>query len=525
MSLLLLFALATTSVESRIDSVIAYPDQAMVIRKALVPVAGSEQLVFSGLTGLLDDNSIRIRAAGFKIGEVQVKPGYSAQPTGRVKTLADSLDALSAKDRVFTDEQDVLKAKETFLNSIKLGAPELMSKELSQGRVDAGSWSAALGFLAGELTTVRKRQAELERLRKDLGLVISAVNQELANARAQWENRKTIVVDVFAEQSGSYDVSLSYSVPFSVAWNPYYELRANPSSLNVGITYYARLSQRTNEDWNDVKVLLSTARPSAGGAAPEPVGWYLDIYEPRAYPKPAAAKASRVMPAPGAALLDFEQAREEAPTPPVETGISLQYDIPGRISLKSGEDPKKLFLHQASLPTEFHYYAYPRISEISFLRGKVQNGSDFIFLAGQGNTYVGDEFTGHTWLASIAPGESADLSFGVDDRVKVKRELVKSLTSKSGIVGNLTKVDFVYKTTVENYHAKPVQMTLIEQIPVAQNKAIKVTLGRLEPKPDEESNDLGTYTFKLELKPQEKLSVNLAYSVEYPAGKSISGLY
>jgi hypothetical protein len=39
------------------------------------------------------------------------------------------------------------------------------------------------------------------------------------------------------------------------------------------------------------------------------------------------------------------------------------------------------------------------------------------------------------------------------------------------------------------------------------------------------NTDLGTYTFRLELKPQAKLEVNLAYSVEYPTGKNISGLY
>ena len=228
------------------------------------------------------------------------------------------------------------------------------------------------------------------------------------------------------------------------------------------------------------------------------------------------------MPVPGAMA---EQEAAEAPAPPIETGISLQYDIPGRVTLKSGEDAKKLFLHDATLPAEFRYYAYPRMDQAAFLRGKVQNNTDFIFLQGEGNTYVGDEFTGHTSLANIAPGESVDLSFGVDDRVKVKRELVSSYTSKSGIVGNLTKVDFVYKTTVENYHDKPIEMTLVEQIPVSQNKAIKVTLTKLEPKSDEENKDLGTYTFKLELKPQEKLEVNLAYSVEYPTGKNISGLY
>jgi uncharacterized protein (TIGR02231 family) len=237
--------------------------------------------------------------------------------------------------------------------------------------------------------------------------------------------------------------------------------------------------------------------------------------------------AMKVMPAPGAAAMDGEFAREEAepPAPPVETGISLQYVIPGRVSLKSGEDAKKLFLHDATLPTEFRYYAYPRIDPVAYLRGKVQNNTDFIFLSGQGNTYVGDEFTGHAWIANIAPGESADLSFGVDDRVKVKRELVKSFTSRSGIIGNLTRVDFTYKTTVENYHAKPIALSLVEQIPVSQNKAIKVTLTRLDPKPDEENKELGTSTYKLELKPQEKSVINLAYTVEYPNGKNISGLY
>jgi uncharacterized protein (TIGR02231 family) len=500
----------------------------MVIRKASATITGSQQLVFSGLPGMLDDNSVRVRAAGLSIGEVQVKPGYIAEPTGKVKTLEDSLERLNAQDRLLRDEQDVLKAKETFLNSVKLGGPELMSKELTAGKVDAASWGAALNFLATGLIDVHRRNAELEKLRRELGRVISAVNQELAGTRARWENRKTLLVDVIAEQSGTYDVSMSYNVPSSVSWSPYYELRAAPSNQNVNVTYYARLSQHSNEDWNDVKVILSTARPSVGGAAPEPVAWYLDIYQPVEYDRRSYGKsAATVMPTPGVAVEGNgpDEEAAEAPAPPTETGISLQYVIPGRVSLKSGEDPKKLFLHDATLPTEFRYYAYPRVNELAYLRGKVQNNSDFIFLAGQSNTYVGDEFTGKTWLANIAPGESSDLSFGVDDRVKVKRELVKSLTSKSGIVSNLTKIDFVYKTTLENYHSKPIEMTLIEQIPVSQNKAIKVTLVKLEPKPDEENKDLGTSTFKLELKPQEKLVINLAYSVEYPTGKSISGLY
>jgi uncharacterized protein (TIGR02231 family) len=527
MNSLLIVVLLTLNVESRIDSVIAYPDQAIVIRKATVNLAGTEQLAFGDLTGTLDDNTVRIKAEGLRIGEVQVRPGYLAKPTGRVKLLEDSLERLRTQDRTYADEQEVLKAKETFLNSIKLGAPELISKELAFGRVDAASWGSALGFLGAELVKVKARKAELERIRSELGKIVTAVSRELSNARARDENRKTILVDVAADQSGPYDVTLSYGVPSSVSWSPYYELRASPSEQKVNVTYFARIGQRTNEDWNNAKLILSTGRPSAGGVAPEPQAWYLNIYEP-IYSTCMRGKAA-AMPAPPAMSGEMdmmeEKAAEQTRMPPVETGISLQYVIPGRVSLKSGEDPKKLFLHDAKLPVEFAYYAYPRVEETAYLRGKLQNNTDYIFLAGQGNTYVGDEFTGRTYLGSIAPGESADLSFGVDDRVKVKRELIKSLTSRSGLLANRTKVEFVYKTTVENYHSKPVRMTLVEQIPISQNKEIGIVLGRLEPKPDETNKDLGTFKFKIELKPQEKFKVDLAYSVEYPTGKQISGLY
>ena len=77
---LILTALLALNVESTIDSVVVYTDQAMVVRKAIVTVSGSGQLEFADLPGILDDNSVRIRAEGLKIGEVQVKPGYLAEP-------------------------------------------------------------------------------------------------------------------------------------------------------------------------------------------------------------------------------------------------------------------------------------------------------------------------------------------------------------------------------------------------------------------------------------------------------------
>jgi uncharacterized protein (TIGR02231 family) len=530
---LLLAALMALNVESTIDSVVVYPDQAMVVRTARLQVSGSDQLVFPDLPGILDDNSVRIRAPGLKIGEVQVKPGYTAEPTPRVKQLQDSVKKLGRLARQYADEGKVLEAKLVFLNSVKLGGPELMSKELTGARVDAGSWNSALNFLADQLTAVNKRQAELEELKTALELVSSAVERELEDVRARVENRKTVVADVIATTGDRYDVTLSYQVPGSVSWEPYYELRASPTDENVSLAYYVRMEQSTNEDWNGVNMALSTAQPSAGGVAPEPRPWYLDLAEAQGYVLMNKAdlgivnNPSRGWPTSAAVQAQTGQ-YNQPPVPQVtsiEAGISLQYAMPGKITLKSGEDAKKFFLHDEKMPADFSYYAYPRIRTASYLRAKLQNSSDFVFLAGSANTYVGDEFTGKTALPNIAPGESANPSFGIDDRMKVSHKRVRIFTSKTGLFGKRTRVELEFKTTVENYHNKPVTMTLVEQIPTSAHNDIKVGLTKLDVKGAIENKDNGTYTYTLEMKPQEKVVVNIGYFVEYPTQTKIAGLF
>jgi uncharacterized protein (TIGR02231 family) len=530
MHAIILAALVAVNVSSHIDSVVVYPDQAMVVRKATAGVSGSTQLVFAELPGILDDNSVRIRVPGLKLGEVQVKPSYIAEPTPRVKLLEDSLKRLDRRAKVLANEKAMLAAKMEFLASVKAAGPDQMSKELSGGKVDPDNWNAAIGFLGTQMMAVSGRQLDLDEQASELSLVRRAVAQELADVRARVENRKTVVVDVAAAEPGSYDVTLGYRLPGAVSWEPYYELRAMPADETVTLAYYVRMEQSTNEDWNNVAMMLSTARPSAGGVAPEPRPWYVDLAEAQSYKLiTRQERALSQLAGLQAGTEDYHRgvaAQTAIPQAvPVEAGISLQYAMPGRITLKSGEDPKKFFLTDTKMAAGFSYYAYPRVRTAPYLRASVQNGSDFVFLAGKANTYVGDEFTGSTRLSNVAPGESASPSFGVDDRMKVHHQRTRLLTSRSGLFSKRTRTEFGFKTTIENYHTKPVTMTLIEQIPTSANSGIKVGLTKLEPRGWVANKDNGTYTFTFEMKPQEKLVVNISYVVEYPTATKVAGLF
>jgi uncharacterized protein (TIGR02231 family) len=530
MNSLLLAALVAVNVHSKIDSVVVYPDQAMVIRKATVEVSGSGQLTFAELPGVLDDNSVRIRVPGLKLGEVQVKPSYLAEPTPRVRLLEDSLRSVERRARILGNEKAMLEAKMEFLKSVKASGPEQMSKEMSYGKVDPGNWNAAIGFLGSQMMAVSQRQLEVEEQEAALGKVRYAVARELADVRARVENRKTVTVDV-AGGAGSYSVTLSYRVPGEVSWEPYYELRALPDEDAVTLAYYVRMEQSTNEDWDNVGMLLSTARPSAGGTAPEPRPWYVDLAEAQSYTliarqeKTLVQAQSRIMADEEFARMSVRTTADLVGVQPVDAGISLQYAMPGRVTLKSGEDAKKFFLHDERMAAEFSYYSYPRIRTAPYLRAKLQNSSDFVYLAGKASTYVGDEFTGSTALANVAPGESAAPSFGVDDRMKVHHQRTRLYTSRTGLFAKRTRTEFEFRTTIENYHAKPVTVTLVEQVPTSAHNDIKVGLAKLEPRGWVENKDNGTYTYSFEMKPQDKVTVSIGYWVEYPTATKIAGLF
>jgi uncharacterized protein (TIGR02231 family) len=522
----LLLAIQAMTVSSQVDSVVVYPYQVQVIRNATVSVSGPGELALTGLPGGLDDNSVRIKAPGIRVGEVQVKRGYLAEPTPEVKRLEQKVKDLEDGLKGLEDEAAVLKAKEDFLNSIKLGAPEIIAKDLQQGKLAAESWRGALSFVGDELVKVKARAVKLARERSDKSDQLDAARKEYGDARSAIENRKEISFD-YAADAGTFDLQVSYVISSAAQWSPYYELRAKPGEGKVDVSYFAKLAQRTGEDWNAVKVVLSTMRPSLGETAPQPEPWYLSIFEPSYGQR--MKKGMLMAPAPSSGVMDKMEAgyaeEKAAEIQPVETGISLQYAIPGRVSLKSGEAARKLSLKQVGLPAEFQYYALPKVREQAFLTGKLINSSEFVFLAGPGNTYVGDEYTGSTYIGAVAPQESAEVSFGTDERVKVKRELVRSFKSKSGLFAKTEKMNFVYKTTVENYGSKPIDIKVVEQVPVSQQAEIKVTVTRVEPKFLEEDRDKGTYNWKPTIDPRGKFEINLEFTVEYPAGKQISGLY
>ena len=130
-------------------------------------------------------------------------------------------------------------------------------------------------------------------------------------------------------------------------------------------------------------------------------------------------------------------------------------------------------------------------------------------------------YVGQTYLNPEVVGDSLVLSMGRDDRISVKRDVLKDLTSVKTI-GSSKKVAKAYEITVRNNKKTPVNLEVLDQLPIARNKDIIV-----EPEDingAEYKADYGRLLWRVKLAPSETRKIRLSYSVKYPKDKQIQGL-
>ena len=503
---------------SRIDSVVIYPDRVMVTRVAEFEIKEPTEVVFSDLPGAIDDQSVRIKAKNLKVGEVLVKPGYTKIPLPRTKELEARVKKLEIKDRTLSDEAVVQQEKEKFLNSLSVIHREVFSKEIMGAKISPDSWREGLRFVSEELAKLKERILGIEMERRELKKKLDALKAELQDIQSYSKNRKSIVFDVHPDKGGRYMIELRY-ILYGANWKTYYELRARPSQSTIDLSYYSKVSQRTGEDWNDVQLILSTSKPAYGGAPPEPHPWYIDLYTPG----PERRARAEVLDAAAPSEV-FDEEHAKAPTP-VESGISIIYPLPGRHTVKSGEPEHKLRIVDVHIKADFKYFIIPRHSEFAYLTGKFRNDTDYLFLEGEAGTYVGDDFTGNYYLPPIAPDQEQTLSFGIDERVKVKRELEKSKVSKGGLVKKNTKYEFIYENKIENFHKKEIVCEIVDFVPVSQNPNVKVDDVKFEPNPtDDKEKEMGIYRWETSIPPGKEYTIKVFFTVEAPMEGEVEGL-
>jgi uncharacterized protein (TIGR02231 family) len=530
-----------TTIDAPIVAITVFTDRARVTRRGTARLTpGEHSLAIEGLPTTLEADSVRAsgRGAGITILGAELATEFVTKPPEPVLAdLIGQLEQLQESDRALSDGDTIMAERIEFLRALRASGGADLGKGLAYGRASLDAVESVASYLARELENAQTRRRSIGQQRRDLARQIEAVRARLNQIQhGQQRERREIRVAVEAAAEADLDLEVTYLV-WGASWEPSYDIRLAADG-GVALSYLAQVRQQTGEDWPAVQLALSTARPAVSATIPELHPWYIDIPRPMP-PPPMPMMAMRTMAAPAAApqaagAADMEMAAfmMEEPAPPpaakiaeatIESGgAAVTYRVARPVAVPSDGSPHRTTVTTLDLGARLDYVTAPKIASEAYLRAKIKNSSAFVLLPGWANIFHSDDFVGRTRLETIAPNEEFEAQLGVDDRVKVERELSGRTVDKT-LIGNTRRTQFAYTITLTNLLAAPARVTVLDQLPVSRHEGIKVKLQDAAPRPSEQS-DLNVLTWELTLKPQEKRMLSFGFTIEHPRDMTVIGI-
>jgi len=527
-----------TPLSSHIVEVVVFPDRARVTRRGAIALeAGLHHVEFTDLPLAVQADSLRAAgrgsAAAVLLGVEARKTFYSETPTDTIRELERQIELLQRQDRTLLDRQAAAEVRLGFARNLADKAAEQLARGLAFGRADITQSGTLIDFVQQQIDQAQAALREAQQQRSELSKQIEKLNNELNQRRAERpRERLTAAVEIEVKQAGELTLDLTYVIG-QAGWKALYDLRLSEvNAARLLLTYLGQVTQRTGEDWTDVALTLSTARPSLTTLQPELSPWYLDVLTPLPPPQPRAAAPAPMMHAKAALSAAAAEGVSFDAAPQLEMefqeaqasteGASVTFQLAQKVSVPGDGSPHKVTVTTLDLTPRFDYLSVPKVAEAVYRRAKLTNQSDFLLLDGPASLFVEGDFVGTLPLKRIAPREEFELTLGVDDRVTVKREL-KARDVDKKIIGDRRRLRAAYEIEVKNWRPAPLEVEVRDQIPVARHEQIKVRLEACDPKPIEQT-DLGELKWRLRIEPNAKQTSRFEFSIEHPVNLTVTGL-
>jgi uncharacterized protein (TIGR02231 family) len=534
--------------ESAITEVTVYPQGAQVTRqgRATVDTPGEHALSFVGLPMQLDTGSFRATGTGpegTRILSVESAQEYhETAPEESLTRLRDEIEQLERATALLDERIALLMKQEQWLTTLGEQSARSLAWGLARGTAKPSDASGLLAYTDEESQRLSAARQEIQRQRTETQRTLAARQRELARLTgAHQPDRLTAVVRIETAAAGEVTLNLSYLV-YGAEWTPRYDARVDADAGRVSLTQQGLVTQNTGEDWPQVALALSTARPSATTRLPdEPDPWYLDVYQPapppQAMPKMArrgpmafgaAADAMAPMAAPMAGLALHEAQMQMSTADVEQSGAAQVFHIGGRSDVPSDGSPHTLGIGAYDLPARLEYVAEPVVAEGAHLRAMPRNTSGVALLPGEMYVFhagaAGDEYVGATHLEFTAQDAELTLYLGVANTVTVKRELLERDTDKGNILQTgIRRVTVGYRVTLTNRTAAPQHVILKDRLPVPRHERIKVKPLDFRPQPTAKTK-LEQATWEMQLAPGEERKIEWRFAIEAPADLNVTNM-
>jgi uncharacterized protein (TIGR02231 family) len=525
---------------SRIDAVTVFPRGAEVTRLARLQIrAGEHAIVLDDLPGLAIPNSIRVegRATGrLEIGAVdsrrfQLQRTDIAQIAAETKRLETEIEKLGDDKAIIQAAIQAAEAQKSFIANLATLPTRPIGGAASVPQPD---WSQLYGLIGERMEKAHHTIVDLSVKSREIDRTIEDLKKKQRALAPAPADRTEIRIAATAGSAIEADLIVRYQVD-AASWTPLYDARLATGSrtqpAKLALARRASIQQRTGESWDNITLALSTTRPGAGTSAPDLRSITLDFVPDAPPPALAAAPATRQMMRERA---DEDQltrqgamAKNNLPvdqaTATVDVGaFQAIYGIPGRVTVPQTGDPKRVLIDEQSIDPALSARTVPKRDPKAYLYAKMTLPKLLSVLPGQVSLFRDGVFVGNGRLPQLAGGEEHELGFGQDDRIRVRYDVTDETKGESGIISTSKTDAKAYRITVKSLHERPMAVSVIDQVPIAQNQEIKVELTtKTAPTRRDMEGKRGLLAWDMTLAPDEEKVVEFGHRIVWPAAKRI----
>ena len=506
-----------TAIPTTAKRVTFFEDRAEVTRVAKVSVADGRQWVrLDGATSLLDDRTVQARSLSDR---VQV---LSARVVRRMREVSegnkeDRSAILNATKELVAQRNELQTAQArtdkrvSYLHELLIEWCETMAGVPKPGHDSpiaeyAKVWEALTTRDEDHLA----QQVELNDAIDDVQHKIRANQHKISDLSVTHTLYECFVeVQVDASTTDDVELEVKYRTPCAL-WRPehlarlFREKGKDAGTGWIDWTTWGVVWHRTGEDWTDVEIAFSTARPAQVADAPNVRDDRLSKRK-----KTAEEKKQVVVQAREETIKDAGE-RAGAEMPGVDDGGKpLEFSPKGKYALPGNGQPTRVEIGNRTLNAAVARVLLPERAQTAFLKADATWEGDAPILAGPLRLARGSALVGRSRTKFVASGEKFETGFGPEDGVRCKRS-VKEERETAKLTGSQI-IEREVTLRLSNLGDSTRELLITERIPVSEVEGLEIKLKETK---DWKLDEDGYLTRAVNLEPRANVTYKFSYDIK-----------
>lgn len=511
----LLMALVSSSVFAdnniTLDKVTLFLQGAELQGQATVSLKkGESEIVLTGIADGIKPDSINV---GFDVkSNVKILSVSLDEKHPKINENSSEINALDQQLLQLQNKLNTTIIQLKVVNEqIELLKGNRLEKLTKIDNDDLAQLKKVMDFIKTNLVVALDEQYQLQQEIEQLTFQITECQTKIDKQKqAQEALVSAVVVKVHAQNDITLPVTLSY-ITNKAGWKPVYDIEVMDIDSPLQLTYKADIYQNSGIDWQDINFSLSTSQPRESLKASELWSWHINTLSDEGgffFSKSSYDEKSE------------KESRSRKPSDedfPNELGVNTQFEVNLPYTIKTNNQSDLLTIQNKEVKAQYHYVATPKIDNNVYLEAQIVDWDKLNLLPGQSSIFFNGKYIGKSFINTKFAKETLDLYLGKDRNISISRYRDNSETLKPLTTGDDVSRRYAYTIDVKNGKSMPINLVVYDQIPVINNKTIK--LDDIKYTGANYDKKTGLVTWNFDLNPNETKKLNLSFKLTYPKDK------